>query len=63
MADSKRKFVSLSKGRTPLGLPDDLPLGAHPMDWFLCALRAALGHDKAAAFIGVQPEPVGESAP
>lgn len=51
---SNRKYVSLSKGRTPLGLPDDLPFGAHPMDWYLTALRQLLGPATAARYLGVK---------
>lgn len=54
----KRRFVSLSKGKTPLGYPDDLPFGAHPMDWYLVSLRNLLGPARAARYIGVEPSEI-----
>ncbi len=53
----RRRYVSLSKGRTPLGLPDDLPPGAHPLDWFLVALHDMLGPETAARYLGIEREP------
>lgn len=38
------------------GLPANLPPGRHPLDNYLRALANILGKEKAAAFLGVDPD-------
>lgn len=38
------------------GMPLDVPLGQHPLDWFLVALRAILGPAKAEAYLTRTPD-------